>query len=127
MKRKKSKSNEAMDSILAKRPEKSNQITKVTSGSDIFDLALGGGFPIGKIINIVGDNSTGKTLLSCELIARAKQEYGDKLKWYYDDAETGFSFDTKEMYGFEIMKEECTPSYTVEDFDLNLTNKRGRY
>jgi len=93
----------------------------LSTGSLLFDLVLGGwGYPVGKIVNLVGDKSTGKTLLSIELIAEARRVLGKKLKWFYDDAEAGFSFDTEMMYGFKIVADDSDCSFTVEDFDANL-------
>ncbi len=88
----------------------------ISSGSTTLDLVLGGGYPIGKIVNIIGDRSTGKTLLSTECIARARAVIGDSLKFVYDDAEAGYSFDTRALYGFDMTAPEGGPSYTIEDF-----------
>ena len=103
---------------IVKREEKYS-----SSGITTFDLALGGGIPIGRITNIVGDSSSGKTLLACEIIFSAKQLLGNKLEWFYDDIENRFSFDTKNLYGFEIIPRDQQNSYTIEDFVENLKNK----
>jgi recombination protein RecA len=100
--------------------KKKEIVSLINSGCTVLDLALGGGLPFGKIINIVGDNSSGKTLLSIEMIAQARSILGDKLKWFYDDAESGFSFNTENMYGFPIIDDKEEMSHTVEDFDTNL-------
>lgn len=101
------------------------------TGSDLLDIVVGGGegfgYPIGKIINLVGDKSSGKTFLACEIVAATNYhpEYKNKLKWVYDDCESGFSFDTKKLYGFEIMPfkdEKRTKSKTVEDAYCNVRN-----
>jgi hypothetical protein len=45
------------------------------------------------------------------------------LKWVYDDCESGFSFDTQRLYGFEIMpmvKEDRHKSRTVEQLYCNV-------
>ena len=43
------------------------------TGSYLLDMIVGGGigegYPFGSTVNIVGDSSAGKTLLSCEIIA----------------------------------------------------------
>ena len=96
------------------------------TGSTVLNLTVGGGYPVGKIINIVGDKSTGKTLFAIELIACARKLFGKKLKWFYDDAETGFSFNTKEMYGFDIVAEDKDCSTTIEEFDANLTKQLNK-
>ena len=55
-----------------------------SSGSDLLDLALGGGFPWGKVVNIVGDKSTGKTLLAIEECANFAFNY-PKAKIFYNE------------------------------------------
>lgn len=108
--------------------KKENQIYFQT-GCSMLDLVLGGkkgvfGVPAGKFINIVGDKSAGKTFLSNEFIAWAHYNFGDKFRWVYDDCESGYSFDTESMYGFEIMplsKDERVHSETVEDAFCNIT------
>ena len=93
------------------------------------DKVLGGnkgvlGVPAGKFINIVGDKSAGKTFLSNEFIAFSHYAFGKKFKWAYDDCESGYSFDTESMYGFEIMpqvKEERFHSENVEECYCNIS------
>lgn len=100
------------------------------TGCRVLDLCVGGnkgilGFPAGKFINIVGDKSAGKTFLSNEIIANAHYKYGDKFKWVYDDCESGYSFDTESMYGFEIMPinpDERIHSETVEEAFCNISD-----
>lgn len=104
----------------ALQTERRQPVEMFSSGCTVLDLILGGGLPVGKIVNIVGDNSSGKTLLACEAIASARRQYGDKLKWRYDDAEAGFSFDSELLYGFQIVDEDKAPSATIEEFELNL-------
>lgn len=108
---------------------KNNQIYFET-GCRLLDLVLGGkkgvfGIPAGKFINIVGDKSAGKTFLSNEFIAWAHYNFGDKFRWVYDDCESGYSFDTESMYGFEIMPlklEDRIHSKNVEDAFCNISN-----
>lgn len=90
----------------------------ISSGSDVFDLVLGGGFPFGKIVNIIGDKSTGKTLLASEVIAQARKKYENTISWNYDDAESGYSFNTQLLYGFEIFHETQESSFTLEEFEM---------
>lgn len=100
---------------------------RYATGSDLLDTVVGGslglGYPGGKIINIVGDKSSGKTFMACEIIAAAKFQYKDKLEWAYDDCESGFTFDTKAMYGVEIMPPDSNDrvrSETVEELYGNV-------
>ncbi|HUW46876.1 MAG TPA: hypothetical protein VMW50_13945, partial [Dehalococcoidia bacterium] len=97
------------------------------TGSDLLDTLVGGGeslgYPAGRIINFVGDKSSGKTFLACEVIAAAYYKFKNKLKWVYDDSESGFSFDTKKLYGVEIMpinRKDRIKSPTVEDAYCNV-------
>ena len=64
----------------------------VSSGAVVLDCALGGGWPLGRIVNIVGDKSTGKTLLAIEACANFARQYGAGSIWY---AETEAAFDDK--------------------------------
>lgn len=93
------------------------------TGSLLLDLVVGGGvglgLPAGKIINIVGDKSSGKTFLACEIVANAYHSYKDKVKFIYDDAESGFGFNTKNLYGFDI-EEFKIKSKTVEELFCNV-------
>lgn len=97
----------------------------LSTGITLLDLVLDGGWPVGKIVNIVGDKSSGKSYLAIESIAHARKLLGKKLKWYYDDAEGGFSFDTRDMYGFEAIPEDQKPSSTIEEFAANLNRQIG--
>ena len=48
-----------------------------------------------------------------------------EIKWCYDDCESGYSFNTEELYGFEIMPaaiEDRVHSENVEDAFCNINN-----
>jgi recombination protein RecA len=98
-------------------------------GCTLLDKVVGGnkdifGAPAGKFINIVGDKSAGKTFLSNEFIAWAHYNFGKKFKWVYDDCESGYSFDTESMYGFEIMPQDESKrvhSENVEECFCNIS------
>lgn len=63
------------------------------------------------------------TFICTEMVASAYHKYKDNFDWKYDDCESGFSFDTKKLYGFSIIplnKEEMTKSETVEDLYCNV-------
>ena len=103
------------------------QTIKFLTGNTLLDLVVGGaqhvfGFPVGKFINIVGDKSAGKTFLANEIIATAFHQFDKKkFRWIYDDCEAGYSFDTKAMYGFDILQ-ETENSTTVEEAFVNISN-----
>jgi RecA/RadA recombinase len=100
-----------------------DEIKVISSGSDQLDLALSGGYPVSRIINIVGDSSTGKTLLATEFIAYVKKILKSKLIWFYDDVEERYSFNTMKMYGFKIIKPGQENSETIEDFEKRFKLK----
>lgn len=102
-----------------KKPILINKIKFIDSGATLLNLVLGGGYPIGRIVNVVGDKSSGKTLLALEAIIKAKR--GNKnLKLFYDDCESGFSFDEETMFGVKVIEEDQKNSETIEEWHFNL-------
>lgn len=103
--------------------KKEENRNRFLTGCDLLDVMVGGGlgegFPTGKIVNIVGDKSTGKTFLLCEIMAWAYYFYGKKLKIRFDNCESGFTFDIQYLYGFDIKKQTCR-SETVEQLSYNF-------
>lgn len=99
---------------------------RARTGSLLLDLVVGGGeglgFPYGRMINIVGDKSSGKTFLANEIVAAAHYQLKDKLKINYDDTETGYTFNTEKLYGVDIMGDlsEGLESETVEKLNGNI-------
>lgn len=61
----------------------------ISSGCTMLDLALGGGWAEQRIINIIGDKSSGKTLLCIEAAANFAIKY-PKGKIRYREAESAF-------------------------------------
>lgn len=61
----------------------------IKTGCKTLDLALGGGWAEGRIANIIGDKSTGKTLLCIEAAANFVQKY-PKGRVRYREAEAAF-------------------------------------
>ena len=90
------------------------------TGIKLIDMTLGGekgvyGSPSGRIINIIGDTSTGKTFIANEFIANAYWIYGDKFRWMYADCEHGYSFDTMSMYGLDVHNEQSDKPKNLEE------------
>lgn len=116
-------------SISGNKEKKMKKQIYFKTGCKVLDKVLGGnkgiyGVPAGKFINIVGDKSAGKTFLSNEFVANSHYEFGDKFKWCYDDCESGYSFDTESLYGFEIMPQDekkRVHSENVEDAFCNIS------
>lgn len=100
----------------------------VRAGCAVFDAMCGGGYPLGRIVNIVGDKSAGKTLLTMEAFANFVREF-DGLK-RYGESEHAYDKAYAEALGIpevELAAEERDakgnpiPFRTVEDFATDLS------
>lgn len=98
----------------------------IPSGSVGLDLVLGGGWPLGRMVNIVGDKSTGKTLLAIEACANFVRTYPEGKIWYRE-AEAAFDKLYAKALGMPIKKisfvEDEPDDFafrTVEDFFADL-------
>lgn len=103
------------------------------SGNTLFDLLIGGGqglgFPVGFVVNLVGNKSSGKTFVATELIASCyhnqkniQKQYPilKNFRWCYDDGESGYTFDTQNLYNFDIFSSpDNRSSGTIQDFSYN--------
>lgn len=98
----------------------------LTSGCTLVDCAIGGGWAMGRVVNIVGDKSAGKTLLAIEACANFDQKYPQGYI-RYAEAEAAFDQKYAEALGLPEGKvdfEGGDPEKginTVEDFfaDMN--------
>lgn len=112
------------------KPEKP-RVEFLSTGSTLLNLAASGkgrdgGWARGRIINIVGDGSTGKTLLALEACAHAFYQFPDKSLIYpkvkslsivYDNVEEVMDFPLEEMYGEEFVEGvEWIHSETCQEF-----------
>lgn len=75
------------------------KIERIPSGSLGLDLALGGGWPRGRVVEIAGLESSGKTLLSLHTIAQA-QRLGGKCAFF--DAEFAFDHTHAANHGVDV-------------------------
>jgi len=75
----------------------------IPSGGTTLDCILGGGWPLGRISNIVGDKSTGKTQLAIEAIINFLKVF-PKGKAYYQEAEAAFDMPYAASLGMPIDK-----------------------
>lgn len=90
-------------------------ITFFSSGSTLLDLSLGGGWALGRVFNIVGDKSTGKTLLAIEAFANFNVQIKGKMR--YAEAEAAFDEAFAEQLGFpENVSRPDELLHTVEEF-----------
>lgn len=93
-------------------------INWVSTGCCVFDEALGGGYALGRVVNIVGDKSSGKTLLAMEACAQIARLYDDA--WIrYAETEAAFDPEYAEALGIPVgritMNEKGATINTVED------------
>jgi len=101
------------------------------TGSTLLNLALsskgkGGGWARGRIVNLVGDGSSGKTLLALEACAQALYHFPKKSNIYpsvnnvdivYNNVEGVMDFELGDMYGENFEKSiQWEHSNTCEEF-----------
>lgn len=93
----------------------------IASGSKMLDLALGGGWAENRIANVVGDKSSGKTLLCIEAAANfaTKHKQGRVL---YRECEAAFDPQYAAELGMPLDRVDFgEPFETVEDMFEDLT------
>jgi recombination protein RecA len=119
----KSKSMEEETQGLYFARTKKENLEFISSGNFLLDCVLGGGWPLGRMSNIVGDRSTGKSLLAIEACANFRQKY-PKGKIIYLEAEAAFDEDYAEALGMPVDSIEFAgaklPDYTVESWFEHL-------
>jgi recombination protein RecA len=98
--------------------EKEN-IQFISSGCALLDCALGGGYALGRTINVVGDKSTSKTGLATEALINFVQAYpGGGAA--YREVEAAYDMAYAEAMGLPLKLIDFgnleTPLLTVEDF-----------
>lgn len=86
--------------VMKMGDQKVDNIDSLSSGSLSLDIALGiGGYPTGRIIEIYGPESSGKTTLSMHAIAEAQKKGGIAA---FIDAEHAFDRNYAEKLGIDI-------------------------
>lgn len=97
----------------------------VPTGCTLLDCVLGGGWALGRVANIVGDKSTGKSLLAIEACANFAQKY-PKGKIWYREAEAAFDQEYAEGLGLPLKRVDFGPEGigtiwdTIEDIFEDL-------
>lgn len=132
------------DHPVARRLERQVEVESkavVPSGSILLNLACSDSYraawQLGRMVNLIGDSSSGKTYLALEMLAQCcqRKEF-DNHRIIYDDAEHALSMDIAALFGDELDErlefpkfkvkvgkdewEECNASRTVEDFHFNV-------
>jgi len=105
-----------------------SKLTFIHSGCTLLDCVLGGGWALGRVANIVGDKSTGKTLLAIEAAANFKRQFS-KGKNYYREAEAAFDTPYAQSLGMpedvQYWPKKKGPFNTVEQFYTDLEARTG--
>lgn len=98
-------------------------LTFVSAGCAVIDAMLGGGWACGRVVNVVGDRSAGKTLLAIEATANFHMLFPDELK-RYAESEHAFDAGYAEALGMPVDAVEFIPKdqpfRTVQDFFNDL-------
>jgi len=107
----------------AKEEEEEPEVSEfISSGSTLLNLALAGkvegGWRLGRICNVVGDKSTGKTLLAIEAATFVLKVLGKKVKVkvIYDETEAAFDLPYAKSLGMPVDDVEFRHTITVEEF-----------
>jgi RecA/RadA recombinase len=99
-----------------------NSVPRIKSGCTLLDCALGGGWAKGRVINIVGDKSTGKTLQATEICANFVIQYGPDCRIRYKDTEAAYDVAYAETVGLPTDAVDFGEEIeTIEDFERDLT------
>jgi protein RecA len=95
----------------------------VSSGCTVLDCILGGGYCLGRIVNIVGDKSTAKTGLATEALINFTNVF-HKGRAAYREVEAAFDAGYANAMGLDLDKVDLgdpeNPILTVEDFARDL-------
>jgi len=82
-----------------------------------------GGYGVGKVANLIGDSSSGKSLLALSCFAEmCMSKRWDEYDFIYDDVEAALEFNLDYLFGTEVSDriEMQTTSDTIQDFYGNI-------
>jgi len=95
-------------------------IAFINSGCEVLNQVMGGGLPLGRVVNIVGDKSSGKTLMAIEACANMAKQYPN-CKIRYAEAESAFDISYAAALGMPVNSVTFPQEMlTVEDFYEDL-------
>lgn len=133
-----SDADEVVDGIKNPVKDRKTKVEFLDSGSTALNLALSGkgregGWARGRVVNIIGDGSSGKTLLALEMAARCfyrlnkNPETFPKVKKIYivfENSEGVMDFPVEEMYGKAFYDAvEWIQLPTIEEFGRDYTRR----
>src|SRR3990167_1383032 len=111
-------------------PGAGRKLKFISTGCTTLDCVVSGGWPLGRIVNIVGDKSTGKTLLAIEAAANFARQF-PKGKIWYRESEAAFDEDYATQLGLPVKQVDFgddglgtiwdTIEDIFEDLDKQLT------
>lgn len=114
--------------------KQSETLEFISSGAEILNRVMGGGYPLGRTVNIVGDKAVGKSLLAIEACANALRQDAD-FGIRYAEAEAAFDKPYAAALGLDVDKisfaRDTDDLNTVEDFyedisrHIDKVGKRG--
>jgi recombination protein RecA len=134
---KKSNTDKIVESVTRKPKQNISKLNLLPSPSTLLNCACSdsykGCIPEGKMINIIGDSHSGKTLLALSFLAEAYYHpYFREHRLIYDDAEAANLFDMQYLFGEEVAAKIEAPyhdenglpvhSDMVEDFHCYIDN-----
>lgn len=94
------------------------KIIFTSTGIRDLDKALGGGVPMGRMVEVMGKQSSGKTTLSLSIAANTQRLYPDK-HIVYVDSEKSLDLKWAQMLGVDISKlEHVEPKNAEESFNI---------
>src|ERR1035437_8351179 len=86
-------------SIMKLGKAMATRVETITTGALSLDLALGGGIPRGRRIEIFGPESSGKSTLAMSIVAECQQNGGNAA---YADAEKAMDVDYAKKVGIDV-------------------------
>lgn len=116
------------------KPKTEEKRILIPSGSLMLNLACSntwhGAYEVGRMSNLIGDSSSGKTYLALEMMAQCCMDKRfDDYALIYDDVEHALSMDIEGLFGPRLAKriegpegpiDTTDPSRTVEDLQFNI-------
>jgi len=118
---------ERVQKPILKKTSIVNPLELVPTGSTTFNLEcsgqIEGAFRTGKMVNLIGDSHTGKTLLAFTIFAEcALLERFDNYRFIFDDVEAANEFNLEYLFGKDCADriEQDVRSKTIEDYNDNI-------
>lgn len=104
------KTDDSVVSILSERPQV--EVKRFSSGSFVLDTITGGGFPYGRIIELYGPESSGKTSITLNAVANVQKNGGNVV---FFDAENAFDPRYAQTLGVDITNLGFSQEQVAED------------